>query len=189
MNMRDRVQQAYGGKTSSDGKDGGTGKSAEEGAGRPRQARRGVEGPALVKTGPAYTNLGEEIVFTIVVTNVGTVPAHNVTVTDPVPPGLSFVSNAGACTTPFPCLLGTLAPGASRTISVTLLVAADYDGPDVIINTATVTSTSTTESSSSSAAVPLMLNPYLVPANSNWTLALMALAMLLLGAGTLRRRF
>ena len=143
----------------------------------------------IVKTGPAYTNLGEEIVFTIVVTNVGTVPAHNVTVTDPVPPGLSFVSNAGACTTPFPCLLGTLAPGASRTISVTLLVAADYDGPDVIINTATVTSTSTTESSSSSAAVPLMLNPYLVPANSNWTLALMALAMLLLGAGTVRRRF
>lgn len=52
MNMRDRVQQAYGGKGSSDGRDGGTGRAPEEGAGRPREVRHGAEGPSLVKTGP-----------------------------------------------------------------------------------------------------------------------------------------
>lgn len=53
MNMRDRVQQAYKGKASPEGKDGGPDKAADAGGGRPRQARSGTDGPALVKTGPA----------------------------------------------------------------------------------------------------------------------------------------
>jgi flagellar motor switch protein FliG len=53
MNMRDRVQQAYKGKSGSSDKDGGSGKAADESASRPRQAQRGADGPALVKTGPA----------------------------------------------------------------------------------------------------------------------------------------
>ena len=50
------------------------------------------------------------IVYTITVTNAGPSDATGVTLTDPTPPGLTFVSNAGDCTTAFPCNLGTLPP-------------------------------------------------------------------------------
>jgi uncharacterized repeat protein (TIGR01451 family) len=63
-----------------------------------------------------------------------------VTVTDPTPPGLTFVSNAGACTTASPCALGTLAAGAVSTITTTYAIPAEYVTPDPIVNTATVAS-------------------------------------------------
>lgn len=61
MNMRDRVQQAYKGKGGSGDKDGGSGRPADEGADRSRQAQRGSDGPALVKTGPAAPSQGQAI--------------------------------------------------------------------------------------------------------------------------------
>jgi hypothetical protein len=75
------------------------------------------------------------------VTNSGPATVENVTVSDPTPTGLTFVSNSGACTTVFPCALGALAAGQQRVITTTLTVPQGYAGPDPIRNVATVTST------------------------------------------------
>ena len=52
---------------------------------------------------------GNPLVYTITVTNTGPSDAANVVVRDPTPPGLTWVSTTGACTTPFPCTLGVAA--------------------------------------------------------------------------------
>ncbi|MFC4820186.1 DUF6923 family protein [Dokdonella ginsengisoli] len=95
---------------------------------------------AVVKTGPANVAAGSDAIYTIVVTNHGPDPAVNVVVGDPTPSGLVFVSNAGACTTAYPCAIGSLASGASATITTTYAVPAAYAGPDPIVNTANATS-------------------------------------------------
>jgi uncharacterized repeat protein (TIGR01451 family) len=93
------------------------------------------------KTGPASVVPGEQVVYTITVTNDGPSAADNVSVADPTPSGLAFVSNTGDCVTTFPCSLGTLASGASAVITSTYDVPASYAGPDPVENTATVSST------------------------------------------------
>ena len=94
----------------------------------------------ITKAGPANAVAGTNIVYTITVTNAGPSDATGVTLTDPTPPGLTFVSNAGDCTTAFPCNLGTLPPGATRTITATFAIPSGYTTPNPIANTATVSS-------------------------------------------------
>ena len=94
----------------------------------------------ITKAGPANAVAGTNIVYTITVTNAGPSDAVGVTVADPTPPGLTFVSNAGDCTTAFPCTLGTLPPAATRTITATFAVPSGYTTPNPIANTATVSS-------------------------------------------------
>ena len=94
----------------------------------------------IVKNGPISASAGTNVVYTTVVTNAGPSDAVAVTVTDPTPPGLTFVSNAGACATAYPCALGTLAAGAVGTIMTTYAIPAAYVTPDPIVNTATVSS-------------------------------------------------
>ena len=48
------------------------------------------------------------------------------------------MSNTGDCTTAFPCALGTVPAGATRTITATFLVPVGYAGPSPIVNVATV---------------------------------------------------
>jgi uncharacterized repeat protein (TIGR01451 family) len=95
---------------------------------------------AIDKTGPAFAIRGADLVYTIVVTNAGPGEASSVEVDDPTPAGLTFVSNAGDCTTPFPCDLGTVPSGESRTITATFSVPVDQDVDTPIVNTATVSS-------------------------------------------------
>jgi uncharacterized repeat protein (TIGR01451 family) len=83
---------------------------------------------------------GTNVVYTITVTNAGPSDATGVTLTDPTPPGLTFVSNAGDCTTAFPCNLGTVPAGATRTITATFGIPSGYTTPNPIANTATVSS-------------------------------------------------
>src|SRR5205085_8584008 len=94
---------------------------------------------SVTKSGPTQASPGNNITYTIVVTNGGGTPAPNVTVTDPTPAGTTFVSNSGACTTAFPCNLGTLNPNQSATITSTFNVPANYSGTTVT-NTASVSS-------------------------------------------------
>ena len=96
----------------------------------------------LTKTGPATVIAGQVVSYTMVVTNHGPSDATGVSVADPTPAGLVFVSNAGDCTSAFPCALGTLVPAASRTITATYRVPPGYTAPDPIVNTATVSATS-----------------------------------------------
>jgi uncharacterized repeat protein (TIGR01451 family) len=126
----------------------------------------------IVKTGPASATPDEAIVFTITVTNLGPASAADVVVSDPTPDGLVFVSNSGACTSAFPCALGTIPAGEMRTITSTWVLA---DAPSSsITNTATV-STSTGDSNpandTSSAVVALCptapTNPLVTPGTTS----------------------
>src|SRR5262249_31054614 len=92
------------------------------------------------KSGQLVGVPGTNTTFTTVVTNAGPSFAAGVTVTDPTPAGLTFVSNAGACTTAFPCVVN-LAAGTSATITTTYAIPPTYTTPDPIVNTASATST------------------------------------------------
>lgn len=95
---------------------------------------------AIIKTEASPRTGGTDpLVFQIRVRNLGPHEALDVTVSDPTPAGITFVGNAGACTTPFPCNLGPLAPGAEQTIVATYAVPFALTAP--VANTATVTST------------------------------------------------
>ena len=94
----------------------------------------------ITQAGPANAVAGTNIVYTITVTNAGPSDATAVALTDPTPPGLTFVSNTGDCTTAFPCVLGTLPPSATRTVTATFAVPSGYTTPNPIANTATVSS-------------------------------------------------
>ena len=95
---------------------------------------------AVTKVGPQKVIAGNTLVFTIEVTNNGPSAATNVTVDDMTPPGLTFVSNTGDCTTGFQCALGTMAPKTSRIITSTFMVPAGYTTPDPIVNEVTAMS-------------------------------------------------
>lgn len=84
----------------------------------PRQCTTVMVGkPALAieKTGPAMAKLGQEVTYTIVVSNKGNTVANQVVVTDPVPEGLTHESGAG----PLKFDVGDLAPNQSKSIPVT----------------------------------------------------------------------
>jgi uncharacterized repeat protein (TIGR01451 family) len=96
---------------------------------------------AISKSGPATVTAGTNIVYTTTVTNNGPSVATGVSVADPTPPNLTFVSNTGGCTTAFPCSIGTMNPSATVTITSTYTVNAGATGS--VSNTATVSSTTT----------------------------------------------
>ena len=99
---------------------------------------------AIDKTGPTTpVNAGANFNYTIAVTNNGPSTATNVTVTDVLPPGVTFVSASGGgftCTETagtVTCTRGSLAAGATATI--TLTVTAPNEGGTIAVNTARVT--------------------------------------------------
>jgi uncharacterized repeat protein (TIGR01451 family) len=96
----------------------------------------------LTLVGPASVTPGLALTFTITVTNNGPSDAAGVSVADVTPTGLNFASTSGACTTAFPCALGTIPAGETRTITVTYQVPPGYAGANPILNTASVTSVS-----------------------------------------------
>jgi uncharacterized repeat protein (TIGR01451 family) len=94
---------------------------------------------SVTKTGPASTNPGQTVTYTVQVSNGGPSPAPGTIVSDPTPVGIAFISNTGACTTPYPCNLGTLNPGPAATITSTYSVPPNYSG-GAIVNTASASS-------------------------------------------------
>ncbi len=95
---------------------------------------------------------GQSMVYTIVVTNSGPSTASAVSVADPTPSGLTFVSNSGACTSSYPCALGNLTNGQSATITSTYTIAPGA-AASVITNTATVSSSTTDPTPTNNTAV------------------------------------
>jgi uncharacterized repeat protein (TIGR01451 family) len=90
---------------------------------------------AMTMSGPATVAVGKNAVYTIMVTNNGPGSALSVQVLDPTPSGLVFVSNyTGACATAFPCSLGTIPSGQTRTITATFMVPVLYAGSNPISN-------------------------------------------------------
>jgi uncharacterized repeat protein (TIGR01451 family) len=91
---------------------------------------------SIVKTGPAAAAPGQQISYSITVTNNGPSDALNVNTSDPVPAGttlVSFTQNTG------PANGGPLVAGATQTFTMVVLVGAGTTG--TLSNTATVTST------------------------------------------------
>ena len=98
---------------------------------------------AISKTGPASVTAGASVTYAIHVTNHGPSDATGSRWPITTPSGLMFVGNTGDCTTTFPCALGTIPAGQTRTILTTFAVPLGYAGPDTISNTATVVTTAT----------------------------------------------
>ncbi len=95
---------------------------------------------SVVKDGPATVSRGGTAVYTISVANAGPSDAVGVVLSDPTPGGLTFVAADAPCAGGFPCTLGTLAAGASLSLTATCSVPADYSGADPVVNTASVAS-------------------------------------------------
>ena len=106
---------------------------------------------SITKSGPAFSTAGSPIVYTITVTNNGPSDAAAVSVADATPAGANFVSNSGACTGPFPCSLGTITAGQSKTITSTFSTPPSFSGTS-LTNTASVTSTTSDPSAANNSA-------------------------------------
>ena len=69
------------------------------------------------------------------------------------------MSTTGACTTAFPCTLGVVPAGATRTITATFTVPLDYSGPSPIANVTDVSSTTVdTNATNNTATAETTLN-------------------------------
>ncbi|HEX4962806.1 MAG TPA: hypothetical protein VF173_18365 [Thermoanaerobaculia bacterium] len=93
----------------------------------------------VVKLAPVMVDRGQDLVYTLKVTNHGPATATNVFLADPTPSGLTFASATAPCAGGFPCFLNTLAAGQTVTVLATYHVPAGYAGPDPIVNTASAT--------------------------------------------------
>ena len=115
------------------------------------------------KTASAVSVLpGETVVFTLAVLNAGPSPAADVTVTDTLPPGLTFVSSPDCTATGnvVTCAVGALAPGATRSLTMTAQASLSAAG-QTVTNTATAASaTPDPVSSNNSDTAPVVVqNP------------------------------
>jgi uncharacterized repeat protein (TIGR01451 family) len=92
--------------------------------------------PLVTKTAPAVVQTGENLTYTFTYQNVGTTAADGIVVTEAIPDCATWVatsnpSTGGTCTftagSPgvVTCDIGTLAPNASGTFSVTVTASAD----------------------------------------------------------------
>jgi uncharacterized repeat protein (TIGR01451 family) len=98
---------------------------------------------SVSNAGPASVKPGEQVTYLIQVYNGGLDPAPDTMLFDPNPIGLVFLPPlTGDCAGTFPCALGTLPAGQSRTVTAKFLVPASYVGPDLIENTASATTSS-----------------------------------------------
>jgi uncharacterized repeat protein (TIGR01451 family) len=89
---------------------------------------------------PSFVTEGHNVTYTLAATNGGTDSDNNVSASDPLPAGESFVSGDPGCTEAanvVTCEYGTL--GAGETASKSFVVAIANGAPSSITNTATVT--------------------------------------------------
>ena len=93
---------------------------------------------SITKSGPTTAVPGQQVTYAVTVANAGPSDATDVRVDDPTPAGLTWVSTSGDCTTAFPCALGTMPAGTTRTIAATYTVARGTAAPPEITNVATV---------------------------------------------------
>jgi uncharacterized repeat protein (TIGR01451 family) len=142
---------------------------------------------SVVGSGPFFAT--QNVVFNITVSNAGPSSASNVTVTDVLPTGMTFVSataTQGSCTstTTVSCDLGTLASAANATIVLTIRLDASAS----MTNTASVTSANPdpTAANNTGSSTITVEPATAIPTLSEWTLLL--LAAMLIGIGAIRAR-
>ena len=112
---------------------------------------------SVVKTGPANVNAGNNLTWSITVTNDGDADASSVVVTDTLPAGVTspvVVSTGWTCTgtTDLSCTLDTsLAPGSSASLTITVTIPETWTAATVN-NTAVVGPTDATPDDNTSTA-------------------------------------
>ena len=92
---------------------------------------------AVTKLGPTQALPGDDVSYTITVTNNGPATATGVLLDDPTPADLTFVSATAPCASGFPCALGDILLNDSVIVSVTFNIPPGYAGADPVVNTAT----------------------------------------------------
>ena len=132
----------------------------------------------ITKTGPAYAKPGGDVTYTLTVSNSGAATAAAVSVTDLLPPNVTYKSSAPAATVSGQNLtwsLGSLASGASQILTVVVTAPstatlASTPAARTLTNTATV-STTTPESNpdNSASAVTQMVDAALTKTVKNVT--------------------
>jgi uncharacterized repeat protein (TIGR01451 family) len=96
----------------------------------------------LTKTAtPASVKLGNNLTYSLTVLNHGPSPATGITVVDTLPAGLTLVSVSADCgqTNPITCDLGSLASGASATVTIVVTPKAE----NTYLNSASVSAAET----------------------------------------------
>ncbi|MBK8798713.1 MAG: DUF11 domain-containing protein [Anaerolineales bacterium] len=106
-----------------------------------RQANGGEADLTISKSGPDTAMAGEQITYTLVVTNRGPATANDVQAVDALPDGVRFVratSSQGICESGVSCQLGNMALDATSTITVVGVVASDVATGTTLVNLARV---------------------------------------------------
>jgi len=118
-----------------------------------------------VTVSPTAPVAGTEIVYTFIVTNHGPSPSPGATVTDTLPPGLTFVSGDPGCSAAgqrVTCTIGALAAGASATRQIRVAIAAGVSG--LVQNSAAVSGPNADPSpTDSTASVSITVTPAPAP--------------------------
>jgi uncharacterized repeat protein (TIGR01451 family) len=86
---------------------------------------------AIVASGPSSFHTGSNVSYSATVTNNGPSTAPDAQVFGTPPPGTTFASNTGDCTD-FPCSLGSIPAGGSKTFTATYSVPSSYSSKDPI---------------------------------------------------------
>jgi uncharacterized repeat protein (TIGR01451 family) len=136
----------------------------------------------------SVVNPGQQLTYTVSVANLGPDPAASLTITDPLPPGTTFVSCAavpGTCSGPavgtngtVTADAGTLAAGATAQLTIVVRVTA---GSGALVNTATASSSTPDPDSDNNHSTVVTSVGAGIPMASPPLLGL--LALLLAGAG------
>jgi uncharacterized repeat protein (TIGR01451 family) len=137
--------------------------------------------------------IGSTITFTVTVSNAGPGTATNVTLSDLLPSGLTFVSatpSQGSYNSATGAwIVGSVAPSSSAT----LVIAAQLTVPAPVTNTATIThadqldpNTANNQASVTVAPAAAQVRP--APVNAPWMLALMVLLLAMAGMTFARRQ-
>jgi len=143
---------------------------------------------SILKVGDVTAPVGGQTTYTIEVSNAGPSVATGVVITDNLPTGQTLVSSTGCAEDPAgapTCTVGTLAPGASAT--VTLTVSLDGSGGAEQTNTASVASAATDPSAANNTDSAVIFVIFQVPTLNLLGLTLLMLALLTLGLVTVRR--
>ena len=161
----------------------------------------------VTKTGPAAVNAGSLATYTLTLTNAGPSNATSVTLTDVMPATMTFVSvvqNSGppaTCTTPaiggtgtVTCALTALSVGASAQFTLTLDTSIGASIVNSVSGAATAIDpnpSNNTASASTSVNASVGASEVPIPALNSFSLALLALGILVtaLSAGRRRRDF
>ncbi len=115
---------------------------------------------AVSVSGPPSAALGSTVTYLVQVSNAGPHDARSLQLAHTPPPGLFFVAATAPCAAgSFPCSLGDLNPGGTRSLRVTFGIPGGYAGPNPIVYAASVSSSTATDpaagNNSGSTGVPL----------------------------------